>query len=160
MALVIAASGVALAVIDLEHHRLPNAIVYTTYPLALVAGVVGVALAGEWNRLLGAALGAVLWGLVIGGAWLVTRGRGMGLGDVKLAPLLGGSLGAIGVVESAAGLLIALVIGAVVGGALLAGGKVGRRQAIAFGPFMILGWFLTMVAGVVLVDGYLALVLG
>lgn len=159
-ALVIAASGVALSVIDAEHRRLPNSIVYTTYPLALVGVVVGLSVTGDWERLVGAAVGALVWLGVIGGSWLITRGRGMGLGDVKLAPLLGASLGLIGGLEAAAGLLFALVIAAVVGVTLLLTGRVQRRQAIAFGPFLLLGWLLAMVLGAPVVDGYLGIVLG
>ena len=158
-ALVIAASGVALSVIDVEHRRLPNPIVYTTYPLALTAITVGLIVSGEWNRLSGAAVGALVWVGVIGGSWLLTRGRGMGLGDVKLAPLLGGSLGIIGGLEAAAGLLFALVLGASVGIVLLATGRVGRRQAIAFGPFLLAGWLIAILVGAPVVDAYLDLVL-
>ena len=157
---VIASGGIALTAIDLEHHRLPNAIVYTTYPLAIVAVVVGLVITGEWERLPGLAIGALVWLVVIGGSWLLTRGRGMGFGDVKLAPLLGGGLGLIGALEAAAGLLFALVIGAAVGIALLAGGRVGKRQAIAFGPFLVLGWFIATLVGTPLVEAYLGFVLG
>jgi leader peptidase (prepilin peptidase)/N-methyltransferase len=158
--LVITAAGIALVVIDLEHHRLPNPIVASTYALSVPLAIAGLVVTGDWSPLIGALIGALLWGAVFGGTWVLTRGRGMGLGDVKLAPLLGASLGLLGPLEAAVGLLATFVIGAVVGLGLLAARRVKRRQAIPFGPFMVAGWFATVVVGSATVEWYLTSVLG
>lgn len=137
--LVLASALLALALIDLEHHRLPDAIVL---PLVIVT-LVGLALAtvlGAEPRWLEALAGAVIWLAVIGALWALTKGRGMGFGDVKLAPVLGATIGWIGVGASAVGLFAAFILGAVVGIVLLAAKRVGRRSMVPFGPFMIAGW--------------------
>ena len=65
-----------------------------------------------------------------GGIWLLTAGRGMGLGDVALAPVLGLALGWLGWGPSVVGLALGFAIGAVVGSALIA---TGRHRAAAPG---------------------------
>lgn len=158
--LIITAAGIALIVIDLEHYRLPNQIVATAYLLAGIATIIGLVAAGFAGYAAGLVGGMLMWGAVFGGSWLITRGRGVGMGDVKLAPLLGASLGMLGVAEAAIGLLVTFLLGAVVGIWLLATGRVQRRQAIPFGPFMVTGWFLTVVLGSPLASWYLTVVLG
>lgn len=79
----------------------------------------------------------------IGLLYLFTEGRGMGLGDVKLAVYMGLLLGWPGVV---AALYIAFVCGGVVAGVLLVSGRVKRKSLIPFGPFLVAGtmaswWF-------------------
>jgi len=158
--LIIASAGIALAVIDLEHHRLPNPIVATTYGLWGVATAIALVLAPETRQWFGVVVGGLLWFVVFGTAWWVTRGRGMGLGDVKLAPMLGASLGLLGVVESAFGLLLTFILGAAVGASLLLLRRHGRRQAIAFGPFMVAGWFTSVLIGSAIASWYLSVALG
>ena len=146
----------ALALIDARHRILPNRIVYPAivgFALLVAAG----ALAGEGFDLAGAAVGFLGYG---GGLLLVAivSPRGMGMGDVKLAALIGlvvGSLGA-GRVLVAAGVGI-LLGGLVAVGALLAGR--GRRQAIPFGPFLAAGAAAAVLAGERLARLYLDLVL-
>lgn len=134
----VAAAGVALFVIDLDTHRLPDPIVLPSYPVVvalLVVGGLGAAgLAGSR-----ALLSALLWLAVYGALWFGTAGRGMGLGDVKLAGLLGLPLGALGWGPSVLGLFAGFAVGAVVGVGLLAAGRVTRRTPIAHGPFLLVG---------------------
>ncbi|HWO69711.1 MAG TPA: prepilin peptidase [Actinomycetota bacterium] len=146
----------ALALIDARHRILPNRIVYPAiagFALLVAAG----ALAGEGFDLAGAAVGFLGYG---GGLLLVAivSPRGMGMGDVKLAALIGlvvGSLGA-GRVLVAAG--VGILLGGVVAvGALLAGR--GRKQAIPFGPFLAAGAAAAVLAGDRLARLYLDLVL-
>ena len=145
--------GIALAVVDLREHRLPNAL---TLPM-LVVTPMGLALAwwldgsrggspegGGW---LGAGIGAATWLGGLGLLWLVSAGRAMGLGDVKLAPSLGATLGWIDAGTAVAGLVLAFVIGALVAVALLATRRIGRRDAIPFGPFLLLGAALALPLG-------------
>ena len=126
----------ALAVIDARTKKLPNRIVYPTLAVSAVYLAVA-ALAGAPVDLLGAGIGFLGYG---GGLLVVAlvSPKGMGMGDVKLAALIGLVLGALGLryVAVAAGLGILLGgVGAVV--ALLAGAS--RKQAVPFGPFLAAG---------------------
>ncbi|MGN6587721.1 MAG: prepilin peptidase, partial [Solirubrobacterales bacterium] len=77
---------------------------------------------------------------------------GMGLGDVKLAAVMGFFLGR----NVAPALLVALISGSVVGLALIAReGASARKKAIPFGPFLALGALIGLLAGNQLVDWYL-----
>jgi leader peptidase (prepilin peptidase)/N-methyltransferase len=126
----------ALAVIDARTKKLPNRIVYPTLAASAVY-LAGAALAGGPVDLLRAGIGFLAYG---GGLLVVAlvSPKGMGMGDVKLAALIGLVLGALGLryVAVAAGLGILLGgVGAVV--ALLAGAS--RKQAVPFGPFLAAG---------------------
>jgi prepilin signal peptidase PulO-like enzyme (type II secretory pathway) len=74
---------------------------------------------------------AFLWIL-----WAITRGRGMGLGDVKLAFLMGLFLGYPGIVIA---FYFAFLTGAALGVILIIQGKKGWKSTIAFGPFLLMG---------------------
>jgi leader peptidase (prepilin peptidase)/N-methyltransferase len=147
----------ALAVIDARTRKLPNRIVYPALAVAaaylLLAGV-----AGAPVDLVAAGIGLLAYG---GGLLVVAlvSPRGMGMGDVKLAALIGLVLGALGLryVAVAAGLGILLGgVGALV--ALLAGAS--RKQAVPFGPFLAAGAAAAVLAGDHLTRLYLDLVLG
>lgn len=155
--LVVMASGVALFMIDLDHQRLP-------FPITFLAGG-GVALALGADAVvngsapvLPALLSAGLWMGVYGGIWVVTSGRGMGLGDVALAPVLGLLLGWLGWGPSLVGLMGGFVIGAFVGVLLLASRRAGARSRVPHGPFLLAGAGLGLFAGEQLWQTYLSLV--
>jgi leader peptidase (prepilin peptidase)/N-methyltransferase len=144
--LYLGAAGVALALIDLDHHRLPDAIVLPSYPVLAVL----LAAAGLGTGDLPAAralLSAGVWLAGYGSIWWSTRGRGMGLGDVKLSGLLGLLLGWLGWGPSLTGLLGGFVVGSVIGVGLLATGRVGRRTPVPHGPFMLVGAAIGAFAG-------------
>jgi leader peptidase (prepilin peptidase)/N-methyltransferase len=160
-----AAAGIALALIDLEHGRLPFRVTGVSAAIAVAslgagwAWTAGDAGAGAaWSDAWPALLGAALWLSVYGGLWLVTSGRGMGLGDVALAPLLGLVLGAVGTAEAVVGLGAGFALGAVVGVALMA--STGRRRGarMPFGPFMLAGAALALFVGGSVASAYLSLV--
>lgn len=144
--LVLGSAGIALAFIDLDHHRLPDVIVLPLYPVT-VLGLVLAGLVGSTWPVLPALAGAVAWLVIIGGIWLVTDGRGMGFGDVKLAPVLGVTLGWVAFGASVVGLFAAFVIGALVGLGLMVAGRAGRRSHVPFGPFLIVGAGIGLAAG-------------
>ena len=146
---------VALAVIDARTKKLPNRIVYPS--LIAAATFLAVArLGGVRVDLLDAAIGFLAYGSGLLIVALISP-RGMGMGDVKLAALIGLVLGALGLkyVVVAAGLGILLGgVGAIV--ALLRGA--GRKQALPFGPFLAAGAVLATFAGPQIADLYLGLI--
>jgi leader peptidase (prepilin peptidase)/N-methyltransferase len=137
---------VPAALIDLEHRIIPNLITATG---AVLAVAIGLALdpSGEPGRLIaGAAAGGFL--LVAALAYPA----GMGMGDVKLAAMMGLFLGA----AVAPAILIALLAGVAVGAVVIArkGASAGRKTAVPFGPFLALGALTAIFAGQQLVDVY------
>lgn len=153
---------ISLAIIDMKWRRLPNPIVYFLYPVCVVGLMVAAIIAGDLSVIPGLLLsslgGALLWGGVIGGLWLVSGGKAMGLGDAKLAPVLGAILGWQGFSSAALGLLAAFIVGACFGLLLLALRQTHAKATIAFGPFLIVGFFVGLVAGPQFWDSYRALV--
>lgn len=144
--LVLASAGLALAAVDIEHHRLPDVIVLPLYPIAAIGLLLNQTISGQ-GHWLDALTGAAIWGLTIGGLWLITSGRGMGLGDAKLAPVLGGVIGWLGIAQAAIGLLSAFLMGAILGVAFLASGRHARGARMAFGPFLLSGALLAVLFG-------------
>jgi leader peptidase (prepilin peptidase) / N-methyltransferase len=138
---------VPAAAIDLEHRIIPNRI--TGLGAVLALGV-GLALdpAGEPERLIAA--------VAAGGFLLVAAlayPGGMGMGDVKLAGMMGLFLGR----SVAPALMIALVSGVVAGLVVISrkGVKQGRKTAVPFGPFLAFGAIVAIYAGQALVEAYL-----
>lgn len=135
--------GVALTHVDLEVRRLPDALVLPAYPVAAALLASCSALTGNWPALLEAAAcagGAVAgFGLL---AVLSAGSEGLGLGDVKLAGVLGALLGWWDWSNAVFGLLTGFVIGGLVAGVLLVSRRARRGSSMAFGPAMILGAYL------------------
>jgi leader peptidase (prepilin peptidase) / N-methyltransferase len=156
-ALVVAAAGVALFMIDLDHRRLPFEITGAMAVGTVVALVIDAVRHGP-DPVLPALLGAGLWLAVYGGIWLVTAGRGMGLGDVALAPVLGLALGWLGWGPALVGLGAGFVIGATVGVGLLLSGRAQAGAKVPHGPFLLSGAAVGMLAGGPLAAAYLRLV--
>ncbi len=157
VALALVAGGVALFMIDLDRQRLPFAI--TGVVAALVAlGLGADVVLGSGSFHPSALWSAAVWLAVYGGVWLLTAGRGMGLGDVALAPVLGLALGWLGWGPGLVGLLGGFVVGALVGVGLMLGRRTGRRSRVPHGPFMLAGAGLGMFLGQPLWEGYLRLV--
>jgi len=84
----------------------------------------------------------ILCSLFFGALWLVTRGRGMGLGDVKLVFLLGVLLGYPGIIVA---LYVAFLTGAIVGVILVLARKKSFKSSVAFGPFLVVGALVALI---------------
>jgi leader peptidase (prepilin peptidase)/N-methyltransferase len=137
------AIGVALAAIDLDHKRLPNVIVLPSYGVVAALLIAAAAWQDRWADLLRAGLGAcVLFAVFL--ALALAYPAGMGLGDVKLAGLLGGVLGYLSWPAVALGSFAGFLLGSVIGVAVIASGRGSRKTAIPFGPFMIAGALLAI----------------
>ncbi|MEV8212777.1 prepilin peptidase [Leifsonia sp. NPDC077715] len=155
--LFLAAISVALALIDLDTHRLPDRIVLPAYVVGGGLLIVAAVLTGDgWTllRAFAAGAGASLFYLVLA---LVKPGA-MGLGDVKLAGLLGLYLGWVGWSAVIVGIFGGFVIGGLVAVALLAARRARFGGGIPFGPSMLAGAWIGLVAGPAIWNGYLALV--
>jgi leader peptidase (prepilin peptidase)/N-methyltransferase len=139
---------VVLSAIDAERRILPDRIVLPATAIVLAANC---ALfpdrALEWTLSALAVSGFLFLALL-------AYPRGMGMGDVKLALLLGAALGKAVAVAMAIGLFSALAVGIVL---IARDGSGARKTAVPFGPFLALGSIVALFAGARLLDGYLAL---
>src|SRR5215831_10427421 len=137
---------VAISVTDLERRIIPNRIVL---PCAAVVLAANTALlpSPEWAI---AAFGASLFLFLVALAYP----GGMGMGDVKLALLLGAALGRTVPVALMVGMVAALVPSTVI---LVQHGRKGGKIGIPFGPFLALGGVVALFAGGALLDAYLNL---
>jgi leader peptidase (prepilin peptidase)/N-methyltransferase len=154
-----AAISIVLTLIDLDTHRLPNSIVLPSYLVAGILFTITAWLTNEWELLLRAAIGMVV--LYAFYALLrFARPGGMGGGDVKLAGVIGIYLGWLGWGALAVGAFAAFVYGGVFGIALLLFRRAGRKTAIPFGPWMILGAWTGVFAGETVGRWYVDLFVG
>jgi leader peptidase (prepilin peptidase)/N-methyltransferase len=134
--------------IDLREHRLPNRIVVPGIAIGLLAAALSWALTREPPivPLTAAAATAGLLGML-------ALSGGIGMGDVKLAALIGLASPTVAIALSAP--LAAFLLGGVaasfvlVRGVLAGRGREARRAHLAFGPYLLLGYFISL-AGVVL----------
>lgn len=134
----LAALCIALTLIDLAVHRLPDVLVLPAYPVLLVLLAASSTQADDWWPLLRAAIGgAALFAFYFITA--VVYPGGMGFGDVKLAGVLGMALAWIGWGALVVGAFAAFLLGGLAGIVLLAARRAGRRSAIPFGPWMVGG---------------------
>jgi leader peptidase (prepilin peptidase) / N-methyltransferase len=157
--LYLGAIGVALALIDLDVKRLPNAIVLPSYPVAAV--LLGIAAIAQHDA--GAYLRALLGMAALFGFYFLLvfiYPAGMGFGDVKLAGVLGLYLGWLGWREVITGGFLGFLFGGVVGVGMMMLKRAGRKSQIPFGPFMLAGALVAVLAGGALADLYLDTVLG
>jgi leader peptidase (prepilin peptidase)/N-methyltransferase len=155
--LYLAAVSIALAGIDIDVKRLPDAL---TLPSYAVGGVLlAVASLEDPHALLRAVLGAAAM-FAVYFAICFAYPAGMGFGDVKLSGVLGLYTAWLGWDVWATGLLLGFFVGGFFGLLLIALGRGGRKTAIPYGPFMLLGAFLAILVGSPLADGYLRLTTG
>ena len=151
--LYLAAVGLALALIDLDCKRLPDALTLPSYPVAAVL-LGGAALLGSDSGDYATALlgGLAMFALYFALAFAYPAG--MGFGDVKLAGVLGMYLGWLGWGAWAVGTFLGFTLGGVFGIGLILVKKGGRKTAVPFGPFMLLGVLIAVLAGPELASGY------
>lgn len=151
----LAAISIALALIDLDHHRLPNAIVLPAYVVGIVLLGLASVLAGDYPALIRAAIGmvALFVGYLV--VALVYPG-GMGFGDVKLAGVLGLFLAWCGWGQLAVGVFAAFALGGIFSIALMITRRANRKSAIPFGPWMIVGAWVGIMFGAHIWTSYLA----
>lgn len=135
--------AVLLTVVDLQHKLLPNRALLPATAGAVVLLTGAALVTGDGSALLRAAVSAVALGAVLYLMVLVTPG-GLGLGDVKMGPLLGLYLGWLGAATVVLGVFLGFVVQAVLAVALLAARRVSRDTQLPFGPALLAG---ALVAG-------------
>lgn len=146
LGLVFVAMLAAITLTDLERHIIPNKI--------LIAGAVAglaIAAATDPSSLPERGIAA----LAAGGLLLLIAlayPRGMGMGDVKLAAVMGLYLGSAVSVALAVGVITGALVGM---GVMLRRGSGARKLAVPFGPFLALGGVVGLLAGDQLVNAYL-----
>lgn len=151
-----AAISIALALIDLDTRRLPNSIVLPSYVVVAVLFILACVLGADWGMLLRAAIGGAALYLFYF-LLRVVRPAGMGGGDVKLAGVVGAYLAWLGWGVLIVGAFGAFLIGGVVGIALIAARRAGRKTAIPFGPFMLIGAWVGILLGEAIARWYVGL---
>ncbi len=152
----LAVISIILSLIDLDVHRLPNAIVLPAYGVGAVLLGGASLLSGDLVALATAAAGAGgLFALYLIAA--LAYPGGMGLGDVKLAGALGLFLGYLGLGNLLVGAFAPFVLGGLFAVVLLLLKRAGRKSGIPFGPWMIVGTWIGIAAGAQIFTWYLAL---
>lgn len=144
----------ALGLIDLDHQLIPNRVLFPS--LAVAGGLLAI------GALADSAGGALLRGFAGSAAYftgllafgLLARG-GFGMGDVKLALLLGLFLGYIGWGELAAGAILAILLGGIASVLLLISRVKKRDSKFAYGPYLIVGAWVAIIWGEQILDWYL-----
>lgn len=157
--LYLAAVGLALALIDVDTHRLPDVLTLPSYPVLLVLLGVAAVVGGDGDRLVRAVLG----GLAMWGGYRLLHAAypaGMGFGDVKLSGLIGLATGWVGWGAWGVGLFAGFLFGGTWGLALIALGRGGRKSRLPFGPFMLAGGLAGVLCGAQLMTAYLRLTFG
>jgi leader peptidase (prepilin peptidase)/N-methyltransferase len=147
LGLMLVAILVPVALIDYDRRIIPNKIML---PAAIAAVAVGLVMGPSQvpeQLIAGAAAGGFLL------LFALAYPKGMGMGDVKLAAVLGLYLGR----SVAVALLVGVFAGALVGGVVMArvGVEKGRKTGVPFGPFLALGGIVALLAGPAIVHWYL-----
>jgi leader peptidase (prepilin peptidase)/N-methyltransferase len=159
--MVFSAMLIGLSFIDLRHYIIPDEFSIYAAPLGILGfwgvsalGAQPVVGASGWqDAAVGAVLGSGFLLAIMGLYWLVRRQEGMGMGDVKLLAMMGAFLGAAPAVPFI--LIVASMLGAVVGvGLMLFGGR-GLKTAVPFGPFLALAAMIYVLHGPELVRQHL-----
>lgn len=138
----IAVACVCLAAMDLDVHRLPDRIMWPTMGALIVGLFVAAASEGLWGifgRVLVTGLVCGIGYLVISLVSLARGSLALGLGDVKLATVLGAGLGWFGWQSVMVGMYSGFLVGGLVAAMLLVTGKIRLGGELAFGPPMMVG---------------------
>lgn len=155
-ALVAVGAGIGLALIDIEHQRLPFAVTRVMTVLVVLVVVAGSATGLSDVDWTGVGLSVAMWTGLYALLHYGSGGRAMGFGDVALAPVLGLVCGLVGWPAALIGLFAGFVIGTVLLVPLRVTGRLGRMRPVPHGPFMLAGAAVGLFAGVPLSQAYLS----
>jgi len=154
--LVIACFLIIIFVYDLKHYIIPDKIIYPAIGIAFIYRLFEIWKFGHWNLFGIRDLGFGIWpSLFFMAIILISRGRWLGLGDVKLAFFMGLFLGFPNVLFA---LFLAFSIGAIIGIGLIIAGKKTLKSEVPFGPFLVAGTFIALFWGRAIIDWYLGFI--
>ncbi|MDF1598006.1 MAG: prepilin peptidase [Acidimicrobiia bacterium] len=145
-----------LILTDLDHKRIPNRILYPGTVVGVLLLAIGAVLDSQLSQFGRGALGGLLYFAGLFLLALIARG-GFGFGDVKLAFLLGLFMAFRGWEHLVVGIFLAFFIGGLISIALLVSRRRGRKDAIPFGPSLVLGAWIGIVYGLPIADWYLGI---
>ena len=143
---------IIIFVYDLKHYIIPDKVVYPAILIAFIYLIAAHDLRLMIYALLSAFLASGFFLFII----LVSKGKWMGLGDVKLAFFMGLFLGFPNIL---AALFFAFLIGAIIGVGLILKGRKTLKSEVPFGPFLVIATFIAFFWGRILIDWYLNLVI-
>ena len=147
---------IAITAVDLDRYLIPKKILYPGLFLSCALLVASAVAERESSRLLGATIGGSAAFLTLLAIHLVSP-RGMGFGDVRLAGLIGVTLGWLGIGYVAVGIFLSFLMASVVGLGLMALGRRGRKDRVPFGPFLAMGWLVSVLGGAAVIEWYTTL---
>jgi len=150
---------IVIFVYDLKHYIIPDKIIY---PVIVIVFLYRILSFGHWSLGFGIFEGLkmpLIVGFSAGGffflIWLISRGRWMGFGDVKLGFFMGLFLSWPNILVA---LFSAFFIGAIIGIGLIALGKKTLKSQVPFAPFLVIGTFIALFWGQNLINWYLSLI--
>ncbi|MGB2762768.1 MAG: prepilin peptidase [Minisyncoccales bacterium] len=149
--LIIASVLIIIFVYDLKHYIIPDKVIFPAILLVLLYQLIFNFQLNNFYSVLISAFGAATFFLII---VLVTKGKGMGIGDIKLAFLMGLLLGWPNIFVA---LFFAFLIGAIMGIGLILAHKKTLKSEVPFGPFLVTGTFIALFWGKELINFYLNL---
>ncbi len=135
--------AIVLSIVDFRELRLPNKYVYPAYGFVTLGLILPSAIDNLWQALTEAALCGVV-GLALFMLLHVVYPSGLGMGDVKLAGIIGLITGWVSWGTALVALMFAFFLSAIVSIILLATRKATMKSALPFGPFMLGGAILAI----------------
>jgi leader peptidase (prepilin peptidase)/N-methyltransferase len=152
----LATISLTLALIDVDHRRLPNVLVLPAYAVGFVLLTIASIARGEVVPLAVALMSSV--GLFVFYFILMIASRsGMGFGDVKLAGVIGLFTGYLGISVVLVATMAAFILGGLYGVGLILTRRAGRKTGVPFGPWMLAGAWLAIFWGTDIAAAYLRL---
>lgn len=148
--------SVVLSIIDLKLKLLPTKLIYPTIAVSLIGLSIVALLLGDYSRILWMIVGSVGTFVIYFLIWWFFP-KGMGYGDVRLSLLTGLILGWFSIGHALIGFMAPFIILSVVLLPLMIFKVVGRKTEVPLGPWIILGTFVSMVLGDIIIDFYLSL---
>lgn len=145
--------GILLTVTDLDTRLIPNRILVRYGGVGAILMSIGGLFAADLGALLDAVIGSAAYFALMFGLALLARGA-LGYGDVKLAAFIGLFVGYLGWRHVVTAVMSAFIVAGLVALFLLATRLAGRKDAIAFGPFMVVGGFIALYLGDAVIAWY------
>ena len=146
-----------LAAFDLKYYLIPDSLLLGCLAINILFWIWQTyKFSGNWlgvsmkSGVMAGALGFVFLGLI----YILTRGRGMGFGDVKMIFVIGLIIGWPNIIPA---VFLSFFIGAIIGLALVGIGRKNIKEALPFGPFLFLGGLISALWGAQIINWYLSL---